>query len=75
LIIAPLTGTDRHIPAHLRLDVGVAGLTKTSFLLCDQIRTISERRFMRQWGEMPADVLLLARQIAGRFIDAQYLYS
>jgi mRNA interferase MazF len=73
-IIAPLTGTDRRVPAHLRVEAGVAGLTKASFILCDQVRTISDERLLRRWGDMPGEILLEARQVFGRFVDAHHIY-
>jgi mRNA interferase MazF len=41
LFVAPITGTDRGIMAHVRIPAHEAGLTKASVILTDQIRSIS----------------------------------
>jgi len=74
IIAAPITGTDRGVPVHLRVEAGTGGLTKTSFILCDQTGAFSDQRFLRYRGEVDAEVLLTARQIAGRFIDAHLIH-
>ena len=71
---APITRTDRGLPAHLRVEAGVAGLPKTSFILCDQAGAISELRFLRQRGVIPDAILTEARRIVGRFIDAHLIF-
>jgi mRNA interferase MazF len=74
IIVAPITGTDRGIPTHVQVEAGIGGLTKTSFILCDQAGPKSELRFIAPMGKMPADIVWAVRQIVGRFIDAQHLY-
>lgn len=61
IIAAPITGTDRGVPVHLRVEAGTGGLTKTSFILCDQTGAFSDQRFLRYRGEVDAEVLLTAR--------------
>jgi len=43
-MIAPITSTDRHIRAHVRVDPPEGGLAKTSFIMTDQLRAISKLR-------------------------------
>lgn len=74
IIAAPIIGTDRGIPVHLRVEAGTGGLTKTSFILCDQTGAFSQDRFLRYRGEVIAEILLAAQQITGRFIDAHLIY-
>jgi mRNA interferase MazF len=50
VIIAPITGTDRGIQAHVKVAVGEGGLSKPSVIMADQIRTISLRRISRRLG-------------------------
>lgn len=75
IIVVPLTGTDRGITSHVRIEAGVGGLTKTSFALCEQAKSQSVDRFIDRRGVVPADVLLTVRRIAGRFIDAHLIYK
>jgi mRNA interferase MazF len=48
--VAPITGTDRGIPAHVKVEAPEAGLTKTSMIMADQLRSISLRRVIRRMG-------------------------
>jgi mRNA interferase MazF len=50
IIVAPITGTDRGIPAHIRVSSPEGGLTKPSVIMADQIRTIARRRVARRLG-------------------------
>jgi mRNA interferase MazF len=50
IIIVPITGTIRPIPAHVRIEPPEGGLTKASVALCDQIRTISKARLSHCLG-------------------------
>lgn len=54
LIVAPITGTDRNIPAHVRVSETEGGLTKSSVIMADQIRTISRQRVARRLGTVSA---------------------
>jgi len=44
LIILPLTTKKKSIPCHI--EVKAEGLKQTSYIMCDQIRTISKERLM-----------------------------
>lgn len=48
--VVPITGTDRGIPLHIRIDPPEGGLTKPSVILCDQVRTISVKRLQKELG-------------------------
>lgn len=74
VFVVPLTGTDRGITSHVRIEAGVGGLTKPSFALCEQAKSQSVDRFIDRRGSVPADVLLTVRRIVGRFIDAHRIY-
>jgi mRNA-degrading endonuclease toxin of MazEF toxin-antitoxin module len=54
LFVAPITGTDRGIMAHVRIPSQEAGLTKASVILTDQVRSISVRRLGRKLGRVPS---------------------
>lgn len=55
--VIPLTGTDRGIPFHTRVDPPEGGLTKSSFILCDQSRTISRDRLENRLGSIGAETM------------------
>jgi mRNA interferase MazF len=55
--ILPVTTRDRRLAFHYRLEAGKSGLPATSFVLCDQIRTISKMRLLRHIGIAPSKEL------------------
>jgi mRNA interferase MazF len=57
VIVAPITGTDRGIPAHVKVPASEGGLTKASVIMADQIRTISRRRVARRLGAVSASTM------------------
>jgi mRNA interferase MazF len=63
VIVAPITGTDRGIPAHVRMPAPEGGLTKPSVIMVDQIRTISRRRLARRLGAVSPSTM---RQVEER---------
>jgi mRNA interferase MazF len=64
VIVVSIIGTDRGIPAHVRVDVGEGGLTKPSVIMADQVRTVSLRRIGRVMGAVtPATMKLVDDQL------------
>ncbi len=57
--VIPITGTRRNIPLHIHVQRGVGGLTKDSWILCDQIRTISKARLHGPLGRVSPAVLTM----------------
>jgi mRNA interferase MazF len=68
-VVAPITGTDRSIPLHVRLKPPEGGLTKPSVVMCDQARAQSERRFLRKRGDVSPEILSLVQAMVGACID------
>lgn len=48
--IVPITTTGRRLIAHIRVDPPEGGLTKPSFIMTDQVRTLSKLRLGRRLG-------------------------
>jgi len=66
IIVAPLTsrGTDRVYPFEVRVETGEGGLTETSKIALDQIRTVDKRRIGRYVGTLaPAKMAEVDRAI------------
>jgi mRNA interferase MazF len=58
VFIAPLTQTDRHIPAHVTLNPPEGGVRSRSFVLCDHLRSISKERLGEQpWGRVSQETM------------------
>lgn len=54
-IVAAITGAQnvaRAYPVHVPVAQGEAGLAKDSVILCEQIRTVDEARFVRVYGKL-----------------------
>lgn len=49
-MVVPGTRTSRNFPGRVRLPRGVGGLREDTYLLSDQIRTVSASRFLRFVG-------------------------
>jgi mRNA interferase MazF len=49
LIVLPLTTKKKGIPCHIEIEVD--GLAQTSYVMCDQIRTISKMRLRNPKGK------------------------
>jgi mRNA interferase MazF len=50
LAIVPVTGTPAHGPLYPVLHLGSSGLTKPSYALIDQLRSVDKRRVRRIYG-------------------------
>lgn len=74
-IVVPITESDRGLPFHVRIEATTAGLSKTSFIMCDQEKSQSIDRFVRKRGQVSGDVLRQAQKIVGRFIDAHRIFG
>jgi mRNA interferase MazF len=62
LFVAPITGTDRGIMAHVRIPAQEAGLTKASVILTDQVRSISIQRLGRKLGRASSPIITEVEQ-------------
>ena len=56
-VAVPLTRTNRHIPTHVEITAGEAGLPSDSVIMCDQIRSISIERLQRRIGVAAAQTM------------------
>ncbi len=68
-IVVPITGTDRNIPLHIRLQPPEGGLTKPSVVMCDQARAQSNQRFLRRRGVVSPEIVALVQAMVGACID------
>lgn len=67
-IIVPFTRTDRGIPSQIRLLPPEGGLSASSLMMCEQVRSVSIVRFRRRRGEVSEDTLLRVEQVIPRLI-------
>ena len=52
ITIVPITSRERKLRSYLRVEPPEGGLTVTSFIICDQVRTISLERFGTRYGRI-----------------------
>jgi mRNA interferase MazF len=52
VMVLPLTRTQRGIPFHVEVRPPEGGLRSTSYVLCDQVRTVSKERLGGRRGEL-----------------------
>jgi mRNA interferase MazF len=57
IAVVPVTGTPGQGALYPRLSPGTSGLSKTSFALIDQIRSIDKQRIVRMYGPVAIDEL------------------
>lgn len=52
--VVPITGTPGEGALYPKLAAGASGLSKTSFALIDQLRSVDKRRLRRVFGQLTA---------------------
>ena len=70
-IVAPITGTDRGLPNHLRIAPPEGGLTKPSVIMCEQVKSQSVLRFKRKRGEASPETVAQVQRLIGIFLNVQ----
>jgi mRNA interferase MazF len=54
VMVLPITRTFRDIPFHVEVRPTEGGLRSTSYVLCDQLRTVSKERLGARRGDLSA---------------------
>ncbi|CAN5404386.1 type II toxin-antitoxin system PemK/MazF family toxin [soil metagenome] len=70
-IIAPITSRSRGIALHVPVPKGEGGLDTTSFVLCDQVRSISHLRLRRLRGQLSPDVVEMVNTVVSLILFAE----
>lgn len=55
--VVPLTTKARNLRSFLRIDPPEGGLPQTSYIICDQVRTVSVERLTKRFGTISPAVL------------------
>lgn len=56
-VVLPITSTDKGIPFHVEVNPPEGGLTQTSFIKCEDVRSISVERLDQKWGVVSATTM------------------
>lgn len=57
VIVVPITSRNWGIPLHVRVNPPEGGLTQSSVILCDHIRSIAKERLLRRLGVVSAEIV------------------
>ncbi len=57
IVVLPLTTRDKGIPFHVLVNPPEGGLSKRSFIRCEEIRCISKQRLVEYMGDIAASSL------------------
>lgn len=69
VIVVPLTTKDRGLPHHIALAPGDT-LPRPSWALCEAVRAVSTRRFLRRLGSArPEELAAITEQVMTWFAD------
>ncbi|HLZ70717.1 MAG TPA: type II toxin-antitoxin system PemK/MazF family toxin [Dehalococcoidia bacterium] len=68
-VVLPLTRTDLRNPAHILVQPPEGGVTAPSFILCDQIRSVSHLRLRRLLGQVSPTTLHTVEHAVRMIID------
>ena len=58
LVVAiPITSKDKGIPLHIKVDPHEGGLSMTSYVKCEDVRSISTSRLIKRLGKVTASTI------------------
>lgn len=58
-LILPLTTKEKRVPFHIKIEPPEGGLEKTSYIICEGIRSASKERFIKRFGNLTEKTLHL----------------
>lgn len=68
-IVATVSTKGRNVPSHVRLEPSEDnGLTRTSFIKCEQLLTVSKARLERRSGHLPDEEMTLVEAAIARVL-------
>jgi len=58
VIVVPITSKDKRIPSHIRIEPPQGGVKIPSFVVCEQVRSISKERLIKRLGNVKSSKVL-----------------
>jgi mRNA interferase MazF len=58
VVVAPLTSKHKKVPLHVRIEAPEGGLSVTSFVKCEDIRSISKERLFQKRGIVSSEIFI-----------------
>ncbi len=74
-MIVPITGTDRGLVYQHRIAGREGGLSKHSVVMCEQVRSVSPRRFVQKRGNVSEFTLAEVRRLVTLCIENNPVYQ
>lgn len=71
ITIVPITTKGRPLRSYLRIDPPEGALTRTSFIICDQVRTVSKDRLGRRYGRVSLATMTEVERRLSFLLDLQ----
>ena len=69
--VVPITSKGRPLRSFLRIDPPEGGLPQTSFIICDQVRTIASERLTKCFGRISPESLAQVEERLRFLLDLQ----
>ena len=69
VIVVPTTRTRRGLPSHIEIDPGRSGLDEVSYAKCEDIKSVSEQRFVGRLGSVDEAVTFQIRRALRFLLD------
>jgi mRNA interferase MazF len=57
VVVLPITSKQKNVRSHVRVEPPDGGLKVTSFVKCEDIRSVSTLRIKERWGRVSANTL------------------
>ena len=69
VVVLPITTTYRGLPSHIEIDRGSSGLDEVSYAKCEDVKSISEQRFISRLGTVGDEVMFQAARALRFLLD------
>ena len=69
VIVVPVTTNRRELPSHVEIETGVSGLDAVSYAKCEDVKSVSEERFVTRLGIVDAEIGFQIRRILRFLLD------
>lgn len=57
VVLLPLTSAAKGIPFHVEIHPPEGGVKVTSFIKCEDVRSVAKERLSRRWGKVSRNTL------------------
>lgn len=68
-IVIPMTTTNRKFFTHVAIEPPEGGVKRTSFIMCEQIRSVSTERFVDELGFVSLETMSRVREVVSLLVD------